>query len=100
MLSQHLAHHLADDFRQGLCQIINLVAQTAELGIEVVGKPVHFVLNTIQTCFDSGKIVAIAAGLFENMARDHFLAFDLALDEPNTRFELFPDYICRHRSAS
>ncbi|MFZ3311458.1 MAG: hypothetical protein WA280_19055 [Xanthobacteraceae bacterium] len=39
---------------------------------------VYFFLDPIQASFYSRHVVAVAAGLFEDMTRDHFLALDLA----------------------
>jgi len=73
---QYIAHHVADDFGQALGQIVHLAFQAIESAFQAI-EPL---VMAIKTGFYGRKVVAIATGLFEDVAGDQFLALDRALD--------------------
>src|SRR5262245_13105387 len=59
----------------------------------------QIVALTVQASFDRRQVIAIPAGLFEDVAGNHLLAFDLALDNVDARLEmleLVPRYLSSH----
>jgi hypothetical protein len=49
---------------------------------------VELLLEAIEAAQDRCQIVAVAAGLLQNVAGDELLALDLALDDGDARFKL------------
>src|SRR5262245_5633817 len=101
-LAQDVAHHFADDRRQRVPQTMQIGAQTVHFTLQTV-KPALQVVKSLVVAVESGldrcQVVAIAAGLLEDVASDGFLALDLALDNVHARLEvveLFPAYVRRH----
>src|SRR6185312_3670948 len=75
--------------------------QSIDFPIHAVDLPIHavdFALDPVEPRFDRREVVAVAAGLFENVARDHLLALDLALDDTDARFEFFAGHLGSHCS--
>jgi hypothetical protein len=94
-LAQDIAHDFAHDGRNILPQAAHLALQVVEPALQAV-EPL---VVAVETGFDRRQIVAVATGLFEDVARDRFLAFDLALDDVHAGLEvveLFPGYVRRH----
>src|SRR5580704_13451609 len=94
-LVEHAAHDLSDDLGQAPAQAIELALESIELPLQTVDlalDAIELLLDPIEAGFDRRQIVAIAAGLLEDMAGDQLLAFNLALE----RSELVPGDFARH----
>jgi len=92
---QYIAHHVADDFGQALGQIVHLAFQAIESAFQAI-EPL---VMAIKTGFYGRKVVAIATGLFEDVAGDHLLALHFALDRVHASLEMIefvPRYIGSH----
>jgi len=95
VVAEDIAYHLADNRRQITPQTVQISAQTAHFVFQVV-EPL---VVAVEAGFDGCQIVAIATGLFEDVASDRFLALDLTFDDIYARLEvveLFPGHVRRH----
>jgi hypothetical protein len=95
-LALYLAHDIGDDARQVFRKIIDLAVQAIDFTIQLIDFPidaVDFALDPVEWRFDRGEVVTVAAGLFEDVARDHLLALDLAFDDADARLEFFTGHL-------
>src|SRR5712671_5017048 len=102
-ISIDLAHRIRHDAWQVFGQVLDFPLQTVDFALKARGiNPIKFGLDTVQARLDGGKVVAIAAGLFEDLAFDCLVAVAFVFENVNASFELlefFPGDVGRHSSC-
>src|ERR1043165_6139853 len=101
-----VANDVADDPGKLPSPLSELAAQPIDLAFDAVETGLHAINPTFQSLFDliesrlhPRNIIAVAPALFEDMARDHLLAFDFPLQDVGARcqmLELFAGHVARH----
>src|SRR5689334_8223684 len=90
-LAQHLSHDIRNHGRQVARQAVHLHIHSVELPLQ----PIDLLLHAVEPRLDCRQIVAVAAGLLEDMPCDELLALDLALEN----VELFSGHVSTHWCA-
>lgn len=88
-----LAGRSSDGVADNLWQLADEAIDCRFDAAHILSHVVHLALNAAEACLDRSEIVAVAAGLFENMAGDDLLALDLAFDNADAGLELFAGYV-------
>jgi hypothetical protein len=87
-LAPDLTHDIGDHPGQALGEIVDLATELVDFAVHAV----NFLFDTTEARLYGSEVVAVAAGLFENMARDELLALDFTFED----VEFFSADICGH----